>query len=60
MIRDGFQPYFPSGTEQQVEEIRAEGHAARPGADKGVYVRVFHPPAEGEVIRGWTLATPSM
>lgn len=33
MIREGFQPDFPTGTEQQVEEIRADGHAAEPGAE---------------------------
>ncbi len=33
MIREGFQPGFPTGSEEQVEEIRADGHAARPGGD---------------------------
>lgn len=31
MIREGFHPGFPAGTEEQVEEIRADGHAAQPG-----------------------------
>jgi exoribonuclease-2 len=31
MIREGFRPGFPTGSEEQVEEIRADGHAARPG-----------------------------
>lgn len=31
MIREGFHPGFPAGTEEQVEEIRADGHAAKPG-----------------------------
>jgi len=35
MISDGFQPDFPTGSEQQVEEIRADGHAARPGEESG-------------------------
>jgi VacB/RNase II family 3'-5' exoribonuclease len=29
MIREGFQPDFSTGSEEQVEEIRADGHAAR-------------------------------
>jgi VacB/RNase II family 3'-5' exoribonuclease len=33
MIREGFQPDFPTGSEQQVEEIRADGHAARTDAN---------------------------
>ena len=33
MIREGFQPDFPTGSEQQVEEIRADGHAARSSAE---------------------------
>jgi VacB/RNase II family 3'-5' exoribonuclease len=33
MIREGFQPDFPIGSEQQVEEIRADGHAARTEAN---------------------------
>ncbi|WP_348268796.1 RNB domain-containing ribonuclease [Edaphobacter paludis] len=33
MIREGFQPDFPSGSEQQVEDIRADGHAARSKAN---------------------------
>jgi len=31
MIREGFHPDFPAGTEEQVEEIRADGHAAQSG-----------------------------
>jgi VacB/RNase II family 3'-5' exoribonuclease len=31
MIREGFQPGFPTGSEEQVEEIRADGHASRAG-----------------------------
>lgn len=31
MIREGFHPDFPTGTEEQVEEIRANGHAPQPG-----------------------------
>src|SRR6185437_4229310 len=31
MIREGFNPGFPAGSEEQLEEIRANGHAARPG-----------------------------
>lgn len=33
MIREGFHPDFPTGTEQQVEAIRADGHAAQPSAE---------------------------
>ncbi|MEO8735228.1 MAG: RNB domain-containing ribonuclease [Edaphobacter sp.] len=33
MIREGFRPGFPTGSEEQVEEIRADGHAARAGGD---------------------------
>src|SRR5665213_4428668 len=33
MIREGFQPNFPTGSEQQVEEIHADGHAARLDAE---------------------------
>jgi VacB/RNase II family 3'-5' exoribonuclease len=33
MIREGFQPGFPTGSEEQVEEIRADGHASRAGGD---------------------------
>lgn len=33
MIREGFHPEFPPGTEEQVAEIRADGHAAKPGGD---------------------------
>lgn len=29
MIREGFQPDFPTGSEQQIQEIRANGHADR-------------------------------
>lgn len=31
MVREGFHPGFPNGTEEQVEEIRADGHDAQPG-----------------------------
>ncbi|GGA60775.1 ribonuclease II [Edaphobacter acidisoli] len=31
MIREGFHPGFPNGTEEQVQEIRADGHVAVPG-----------------------------
>ncbi|GGG75103.1 ribonuclease II [Edaphobacter dinghuensis] len=34
MIREGFHPDFPTGTEQQVEEIRADGHVVEPDPDK--------------------------
>src|SRR6185437_9210996 len=34
MIREGFNPDFPTGSEQQVEEIRANGHAVRPGVEE--------------------------
>jgi exoribonuclease-2 len=30
MIREGFHPGFPTGTEEQVEEIRTDGRAAQP------------------------------
>jgi exoribonuclease II len=33
MVREGFQEGFPTGTEQQVEEIRANAHARWPKAD---------------------------
>lgn len=33
MIREGFQPGFPTGSKEQVEEIRADGHAVRPGRE---------------------------
>jgi exoribonuclease II len=33
MIREGFQPDFPTGSERQVEEIRADGHAAQLGVE---------------------------
>jgi len=33
MVREGFHPGFPTGTEEQVEEIRADGHVAEPGGD---------------------------
>lgn len=32
MIREGFRPEFPAGSEQQLQEIRADGHA-RPASD---------------------------
>jgi exoribonuclease-2 len=34
MIREGFQPDFPTGSEQQVEEIRANGLAPHPSAEE--------------------------
>lgn len=33
MIREGFQPNFPTGSEQQIEAIRADGHEAQPSQD---------------------------
>lgn len=33
MVCEGFQPDFPTGSEQQIETIRADGHAAQPSGE---------------------------